>query len=99
MSRRTRWFDRPPVVVICPECSSGIYQHRHDHLIDCPECDYQATQDYLTEYDIVRFDCPECGADIEENWATRDLVGNGPPNTLTHVNCDECGMNWEAPHD
>jgi hypothetical protein len=26
-------------------------------------------------------------------------VGDGPPNTLTHVNCDPCGWGWELPHD
>jgi DNA-directed RNA polymerase subunit M/transcription elongation factor TFIIS len=99
MSRRTRWRDRPPVVVVCPKCDSGIFQNRIDQPIDCPNCDFRKPDEYLTEYEIIRFDCPDCGADIEDDWATRDLVGNGPPNTVTHVSCVECGMSWEAPHD
>jgi predicted RNA-binding Zn-ribbon protein involved in translation (DUF1610 family) len=91
--------NRPPAVLICPDCDSGIYQHRPSHPLDCPSCEFTADPDYITNYDIVRFDCPDCGANIEERWATRDLVGDGPPNTLTHVNCDACGWGWELPHD
>lgn len=98
MSIRETWHDRPPVVVVCPDCESGIYQHRHGHAIDCPECTFSADGGQLTQYDIVRFDCPECGADIE-NWATRDLGGDGPPNTVVSVECEECGMWWDAPNE
>jgi len=91
--------NRPPAVVVCPDCDSGIYQHRPSHALECPSCEFTAEPDYITECEIVRFDCPDCGADIEDRWATRDLVGDGPPNTLTHVNCDACGWGWELPHD
>jgi len=90
---------RPPVVVVCPDCDSGIYQHRSSHAVDCPSCEFRTDPDYITEYGIVRFDCPDCSADIENEWATRDLVGDGPPNTLTHVSCDDCGWGWELPHE
>jgi DNA-directed RNA polymerase subunit M/transcription elongation factor TFIIS len=91
--------NRPPAVVVCPDCDSGIYQHRPSHALECPSCQFTAEPDYITEYEIVRFDCPDCGADIEDRWATRDFVGDGPPDTLTHVNCDACGWGWELPHD
>jgi DNA-directed RNA polymerase subunit M/transcription elongation factor TFIIS len=91
--------NRPPAVLVCPHCDSGIYQHRANHALDCPNCEFTAEPDYITDYDIVRFDCPQCGANIENRWATRDLVGDGPPNTLTHVNCDPCGWGWKLPHD
>jgi len=90
---------RPPAVVVCPDCDSGIYQHRASHAVDCPSCEFRAGPDYITEYEIVRFDCPDCGADIEDRWATRDLAGDGPPNTLTHVNCEACGWGWQLPHE
>lgn len=93
------WRDRPPAVVVCPECDSGVYQHRPDNPIDCPSCDYRSDVDYITAYDIIRFDCPDCGADIEEGWTTRDLVGDGPPDTIVWVGCGECDMRWELPHD
>jgi len=98
MSRtQNNWRDRPPAVVVCPRCNGGIYQHRHQHAIDCNDCEYRDLDPYITEYEVVRFDCPDCGADIEE-YGTRNLAGGDAPEFVTHINCSECGMSWEAPH-
>lgn len=98
MASRSTWNQRPPVVVVCPNCDSGIYQHRSNHPFDCNECSFYDDDSDPNEYEIVRFDCPDCGANITENWSTRDLTGRDDPDLIIHVWCDECGMDWEPNH-
>lgn len=91
------WHSRPPVVVVCPRCESGIYQHRHNYTLECPDCSFRDPNPHITEYEIIRFDCPDCGGDIAE-FATRNLAGGDAPDFVTHVDCPDCEMSWEAPH-
>jgi len=98
MPTRTRPHDRPPVVVVCPRCDGGIFQNRINHPIDCPDCSYIDRDALLMDYEIVRFDCPDCGADIKEGYSSRNLAGGDYLETIISVRCPECEINWELPH-
>lgn len=89
----TGWGSRPPATLVCPQCSSDIYQHRPREPIDCPRCTGKFPYETFGELELLHLDCPCCGAHMRHGQRHPDVFD--VPEWAT---CDTCHYHWEFKH-
>ena len=87
------WGRRPSAVLVCPECTSEIYQHRPTSSIDCPECWREFAPERFPDLELQHMICPTCDAHMRHG--RRHPEQFDVPEWAT---CDDCQYHWEFEH-
>lgn len=84
---------RPSADVLCPSCETEFTHEYALEMIRCPKCRFESHPDHFGKLELMRFRCPDCGAEME--------YGIRHPNIFTSpqwASCPDCQFHWERRH-